>query len=125
MTPLTRIISSSCVAAGLAALAIAPAGSAAAATKCSVKGKEQKLGTTYVTTLKVTGVSCATGESVVKAFHACRHKKGVAGRCATKVKGYSCTEKRPAALKGPVSYDGDVTCKRGTKRVVFHYQQNT
>jgi hypothetical protein len=123
MSSLTRIIVSSFVAAGIAALAFAPAGSAA--TKCSVKGKEQKLGTTYVTTLKVTGVSCATGESVVKAFHACRHKKGAAGRCATKVKGFSCTEKRPAALKGPISYDADVTCKNGAKRVVHHYQQNT
>jgi hypothetical protein len=125
MTSLTRIISSSCVAAAIAALAIAPAGSAVAATKCSVKGKEQKLGTTYVTTLKVTGVSCSTGERVVKAFNVCRHKKGVAGRCTAKVKRFSCTEKRPAALKGPISYDADVTCKNGAKRVVFHYQQNT
>ena len=125
MTSLTRIISASCAAAGIAALALVPAGPAAAATKCSVKGKEQKLGTTYVTTLKVTGVSCATGQSVVKAFNACRHKHGAAGRCATKVKGFGFTERRPAALKGPISYDADVTGKNGAKRVVFHYQQNT
>jgi hypothetical protein len=123
VSSLNRIIASSCVAAGIAALALAPA--APAATKCSLKGKEQKLGTTYVTTLKVTGVSCATGQSIVKAFNACRHKKGKAGHCTTKVKGYTCTEKRPAALKGPISYDADVTCKNGAKRVVFHYQQNT
>ncbi len=123
MSSITRIIASTCVAAGIAVLAFAPAGSAA--TKCSVKGKEQKLGTTYVTTLKVTGVSCASGESVVKAFHACRHKRGAAGRCSAKVKGYACSEKRPAALKGPISYDADVTCKNGARRVVHHYQQNT
>jgi hypothetical protein len=123
VTSLTRIICSSCAVAAVAALALAPTGSAA--TKCSVKGKERKLGTTYVTTLKVTGVSCSTGESVVKAFHACRHKRGVSGTCSSKVKGFTCTEKRPASLKGPISYDGDVTCKSAAKRVVHHYQQNT
>ena len=123
MSSLRRIVPSSCLLAAIAALALAPAGSAAST--CSVKGKEQKLGTTYVTTLKVTGVSCSAGEGVVKAFNACRHKKGAAGRCATKVRKYSCSEKRPAALKGPISYDADVTCKNGARRVLFHYQQNT
>ncbi len=125
MSSIARIICSSCVAAVLAALVLAPAGSAATSCASALKGKEQKLGTTYVTTVKVTGTGCSTGFSVVKAFHACRHKKGAAGKCTAKVKGYSCTEKRPANLKGPASYDGDVTCKSGSKRVVHHYQQNT
>lgn len=123
MSSLARIFSSSCLAAAIAALCLAPA--ASAATTCNIRGKERKLGTTYVTSLKVTGVSCATGQRVVKAFHACRHKRGAAGTCRTRVNRYSCTEKRPASLRGPVSYDGDVTCKRGSRRVVHHYQQNT
>ena len=113
----------------LALLAVLPAApAAAAATKScaqALKGKERRLGTTYVTKVSVRGVSCSTGFSVVKAFHACRHERGRAGTCSSRVKGYTCTERRPASLKGPVSYDGDVTCTNGTRRVVHHYQQNT
>jgi len=123
VSSLTRLIYAACLVGIIALLATATTGSAA--TKCSIKGKEQKLGTTYVTTLKVTGVSCSTGQSVVKAFNACRHKKGASGTCSSRVKGFSCTEKRPANLKGPISYDGDAACRNAAKRVVFHYQQNT
>lgn len=111
----------------IAVFAIVPATSATAATSCAkqIRGKERNLGTTYVTKVSVRGVGCATGLRVVKAFHDCRHENGRAGSCKHKVLGYRCTEKRPASLKSPVSYDGDMTCKRGTRRVTSHYQQNT
>ncbi len=126
MSPIIRLLA---LPALLAALAVLPSAPATAATTKScaqaLKGKERKLGTTNVTKVGVRGVSCSTGFAVVKAFHACRHKHGRAGTCTSRVKGYRCTEKRPASLKGPVSYDGDVTCTNGSRRIVHHYQQNT
>ena len=113
----------------LALLAVLPSAPATAATTTScaqaLKGKERKLGPTYVTKVSVRGVSCSTGLRVVKAFHSCRLQHGKTGRCTRRILGYSCTEKRPTSLKGPVSYDGDVTCRNDTKRVTHHYQQNT
>jgi hypothetical protein len=103
------------------ALAAAPAGSAA--TGCQ-KAKERKLGATYVTKVTVKGTDCATGLTVVKAFHSCR-KKSSTGKCKSTVKGYKCTEKRPAAETIPTQYTGYVTCTSGAKRVVQEYQQNT
>lgn len=107
--------------------ALLPVGGASAASykKCSVSGKERKLGTTYVTKLSARDASCSSAESLVKAFHACRHKNGDDGKCTTKVKGYSCRETRPSNLKTPTSYDSDVTCTNGSKGVKHHYQQNT
>lgn len=106
------------------ALAAAPASAATKSCKQEIKGKERKLGATYVTVVKVTGVSCSTGFGVVKSFNGCRRSNGGAdGRCTKKVKGYKCTEGK--RLKGPLSYDADVTCKTGSKRIAFHYQQNT
>lgn len=123
---LIRVLALPALLAALAVLPTAPA-TAASTKNCAkaIKGKERKLGTTYVTKVRVRGVSCKTGLSVVKSFHACRHKRGKAGTCTSRVRGYRCTEKRPASLQGPVSYDGDVTCKRGSRRVTQHYQQNT
>jgi hypothetical protein len=115
-----------------AAVLAAPTASGAASTTCKLStGKARHLGPTYVATadgqarFSVRGTSCADGEKVIKAFHACRLKRGKDGRCTTKVLGYSCTDKRPAALRSPLSFDGDVTCKSGSKAVAHHYAQNT
>jgi hypothetical protein len=122
--PARRMLPLAVVATLAASLAL-PAGQAAAASykTCSVKGKERKLGTTYVTKLRARGTSCKTAERVVRAFHACRHKKGKAGRCTRKVKGYRCTDKRKLVMA--LSYDSDATCTSGSKGVKFSYQQNT
>jgi hypothetical protein len=126
---LSRVIRLLAPGALAAVLAIVPATAATAASTKScasaLKGKERKLGPTYVTKVSVRGVSCGTGLSVVKAFHRCRLKNGRKGRCTSRVRGYRCSESRPSRLAGPVSFDGDVTCKRGDKRVTHHYQQNT
>jgi hypothetical protein len=106
----------------LVALVAAPVGSAA--TGCQ-KGKERKLGATYVTKLTTKNATCATARTVVKAFHSCRKKKGLAGYCKSKVKGYTCTERRPAAERIATQYTGYVTCKSATRRVIQEYQQNT
>lgn len=125
---MSRSISLPAVVATLALLVAAlPALSAAApqraATKtCSVKGKERKLGTTYVTKLSVKGTSCANGEKLVKAFHKCRLGKSETARCA-RVSGYRCSERRFNV--GPLSYDSNVTCKSSTRSVKHTYTQNT
>ena len=79
-------------------------------------------GSGYFTSLKVTKVSCATGKSVALAFHKCRTKHGISGRCASKVKGYSCREKRQSIA---TEIDGSVTCTYGARKVALKYQQNT
>ena len=124
--PLARRFTPSCLLAAVVVLAATPGGSAAPSLKrCSIKGKEQKLGATYVTSLKVAGVSCATGQRVVKAFQGCRRAKGVKGRCTRKVLRYGCSEQRPADETIPTQFTGHVTCKRASRRVAFVYQQNT
>lgn len=127
MSSLVRRSSPPCLLAAIAVLAAAPGGPAAAASlkRCSIKGEEQKLGATYVTSLKVAGVSCATGERVVKAFQRCRRAKGVKGRCTSPVLKYGCSEKRPADETIPTQFTGHVTCRRASRRVAFVYQQNT
>lgn len=112
----------------LLVLLAAPAASAsapvaAAAKTCSIKGKERRLGTTYVFTLKASGTSCGAAQGVVKAFHACRHKHGKAGKCSSKVMGYRCKESRFDKIA--TQYSARVTCTKSRARVKHAYQQNT
>ena len=110
---------------GLVALPVGGAGAASYKTCTLSASQARHLGATYVTKLKVRGTSCSNGRAVAKAFNACRHDRGLAGTCSRRVKGYKCSEKRPPEFKLPTSFDADVTCSSGTKRVRFHYQQNT
>jgi hypothetical protein len=89
----------------------------ASARSCDV-GNTRGYGTTYVIKINVSGASCAKGKSVVRAFHACR--PGKSGHCS-RAAGYRCSERR--FNKSPQSYDSDVTCKRGAKRVTHTYTQ--
>jgi hypothetical protein len=96
---------------------------ATAAAKCSLSGKERKLGPTYTTSLTVTGVSCATGEGVVKDFYKCRVRNGgKKGRCTSKVRGFRCTETRESI---PTQFDAKVSCSKGSARVKHTYTQFT
>jgi hypothetical protein len=79
-------------------------------------------GSGYFTSLKVTKVSCTTGKSVALAFHKCRVKTSVKGRCVSRVKGYSCRESRTTI---PTEINGKVTCTNGSRKVALTYQQNT
>ncbi len=129
-----RLIAPFAVAALTTAALAAPSGSVAASAKtCKLSASAaQKLGPTYVTTsaasgkggYRVTRVSCASAKKVIKSFHSCRLRKGKQGKCTTKVRGYKCTEKRPSSLKSAFSFEGDVTCKSGSKRITHHYQQD-
>jgi hypothetical protein len=77
-----------------------------------------------VTSLKVRNTSCKKGDKVVIAFHNCRKDNGGSdGRCNQVVLGFSCQEgKREQA---PAQYNAKVKCKKGDKKVVHTYTQNT
>jgi hypothetical protein len=112
----------------LAAAATAPAQAraqgpvASAAATCNISGKERKLGATYVTALSTKGMSCRRAERLVKAYHRCRRSRGGAdGRCP-RVDGYRCSESRTSA---PTQYDSRATCRKGSRRIVQRYTQNT
>ncbi len=102
----------------LVAAALAATAAPAVAKGCS----EPKFpGSGYFTSLSVKRVGCGTGRSVALAFNACRREHGVSGHCTHKVKGYGCTEHRESI---PTEIDGFVTCRRGSRKVAFSYQQN-
>jgi hypothetical protein len=98
-----------------------------AAKSCSLSAREQggskpsSLGTTYVLSVTAKHVSCGKAKKLVKAFNSCRHQHGKAGHCPS-VKGYHCSEDR---AKGVGQYDSTATCKKGSKKVVNKYTQNT
>jgi hypothetical protein len=104
-----------------AAVALPAAAQGSASHTCNIHGKERKLGTTYVTSLKATGVSCGRAVRFVKSFHKCRHRHGKAGRCAH-LSGYKCSEHRESI---PTQYDSRATCTRGHRKIVQIYTQNT
>lgn len=97
-------------------LLLAPA---AQAKTCKV-GNSRDYGTTYVLKISVKGASCAAGKRQIRAYHDCR--PGKKGRCPS-VSGYACSERRFNAI--PQSYDADVTCTKGSKRVTHRYTQYT
>lgn len=108
----------------VAGLLLAPAGAARAAEahaarSCSVP---RYPGSGYFTSLTVKRVSCATGRKVTLAYYRCRTRSGRAGRCHKRVLGYRCRERRVTI---PTEIDARVSCRRGDKRVVHTYQQNT
>ena len=80
-------------------------------------------GSGYFTSLKVTGISCAGGRDVEKGHYRCRTKHGIQGKCSS-FSGYRCSETRPASGRNKVEYNAKVTCKKGSRVVVYTYQQN-
>jgi hypothetical protein len=119
------------VAAALAALAaalllaLAAQPSLAAAKSCHMSNSDYRhLGASYVLNVKVKQVGCTKAKKVVKAYHACRHKHGAAGKCTKKVSGgWKCSDKRFDKI--PTQYDAHMTCKKGTARIFSTYTQNT
>jgi hypothetical protein len=95
---------------------------ATAARACSLAGKYEHLGPTYVERLSVSGTSCSTGDKTVKGYNACRLKAGgAAGHCHSLVMGFRCSEKRTAS---PVQFVASVTCKKPRQEVSFTYSEN-
>jgi len=121
---------STCVLAVAALLVAVPASApatsgpqAGASRGCNISGQQDKLGTTYVTSLRVSGTTCPNGKKVVRAYHACRHRNGGAGgRCRSRVFGYACSERRLSQSK--VQYDARARCKKSGREIFQVYTQN-
>ena len=79
-------------------------------------------GSGYFTSLKATKVSCSEAAKVALAFHRCRTRSSVKGRCTSKVRKFSCRETRTTIS---TEINGRVTCTRGSRKVQLTYQQNT
>ena len=108
----------------LGLLVVSAGARAASSTTCDIRKDGRKLGTTYVTSLKVSHVSCTTAKRVVKAFHACRREAGgVKGHCDRRVRGYRCTERRGNTI--PTQFSAKVTCRRSPRSIRFNYTQYT
>jgi hypothetical protein len=101
------------------AIGAAAAPATAAAATCSSPSYP---GSGYFTSLKVKHVGCKTGRTVTLAHYRCRTENGRKGRCNRRVRGYRCSERRESI---PTEFNSRVTCKKGAKRVIFTYQQNT
>ena len=97
--------------------------SPASAKSCSLAGKQRSLGATYVTQLSVTGTSCASAERVVKAYHACRFRRGRAGTCGSTVRTFRCRERRSNVIS--TQFDAKVTCQKTGARILHSYTQFT
>lgn len=130
MKPIAAVVT----AAGLMAAILAPGSTAAPVahtasfSPCDISGQEQNLGASYVTNLKVQGVSCAKGEKVIKAYHQCRHQAGgPAGTCGATISGFKCKDGKRQEVPG-VQYNATAKCHKvsnASKRVKSRYTQNT
>lgn len=103
-------------------LALLVGGASAQAASCSGMPAYPSSKGGYFQTLNVTKISCKTGKSLMKSHYRCRVKRGIRSTC-TSVRGYRCSEKRGLAI--PTEFSAVVTCKQGSKRFVYSYQQNT
>lgn len=128
------MLSGGIVAAALAAGLFAQAGSAsptahvASFSPCDISGKQQDLGASYVTSLKVQGVGCTKAEKVIKAYHRCRHQTGgPAGTCSRTLFGFKCKDGKRTGVPH-VQYNATAKCHKVTnsaKRIKSSYTQNT
>jgi hypothetical protein len=98
--------------------------STTALSTCNINGRQQNLGASYVTSIQVSGVSCAQAEKAVVAYHHCRLANGGAGgTCKSPVQGFTCTEGARESVPG-VQYNTTVECRKGTTEIKSSYTQN-
>ena len=94
---------------------------------CDISGDQQSLGASYVTSLKVQGLSCTKAEKVIKAYHDCRHANGGPdGNCTSKVLGFSCKDGNRTGVPN-VQYNAVAKCRKASdssKRIKSSYTQN-
>lgn len=116
----TRLLA---LAAGAACIVPLAAASPAAAKSCPLTTKEQNSypGQGYYTSLKATGISCSGAKDVMRAHYRCRTRNGIQGKCP-RLNGWRCSEKRVSAS---TEYNSRVTCRKGSRTVVYTYNQDT
>jgi hypothetical protein len=105
-----------------------PVATAASFSPCDITGKQRNLGASYVTSVKVQGVSCTKAEKVVAAYHRCRHQNGgPAGNCTGTVLGFKCKDGSRTGVPD-VQYNATAKCRQASdsaKRIKSSYTQNT
>ena len=105
--------------AALAIVALMGVGTASAKSCSSAKYP----GDGYFTSLSVRVTSCSKGREVQRGHYRCRVRNGGRdGRCGRRVEGYRCSERRGARTS--VEYNARVSCRKGSARITFTYQQN-
>jgi hypothetical protein len=108
------------LATAVSAGAATPSPTASAARSCQPPDYP---GSGYFTSLRTRNTSCRKGRRVALAHYNCRTDNGGRkGKCPRRVKGFRCRERRTSI---PTEMNSRVTCRDGTKRVKFTYQQNT
>ena len=76
--------------------------------------------------------ACKAGRAAVIAHDRCRRAIGIRATCnktirfklSGKTQRLRCTERRDPDLQSPTEANASVTCRRGSKKVRFMYQQN-
>jgi hypothetical protein len=112
------------VVACLATVAFAASASAGGPTaRAAANCKDINPGDGYIVQIKTKGVGCTTGRKVAKKHRSCRLAHGKRGKCTKKVLGFSCKEGKRNSIS--TQFTAKVSCKNGSKRVSFVYQQNT
>ena len=125
---LTGAIAAACLIAALLAPSggAAPMAHSASFSPCNIDGKQQNLGASYVTSLKVQGVSCTKAEKVIVAYHQCRHQSGgPAGMCSDTVLGFKCKDGKRSGVPH-VQYNATAKVHKvsnASKRVKSSYTQ--
>jgi hypothetical protein len=104
-----------------------PVAQKSAFTACNIDGKQKNLGASYVTSLKVQGVTCAKAEKVIRAYHLCRKANGgPAGKCGSAVLGFKCKDGKRVGVPD-VQYNATAKCRKlsnDAKRIKSSYTQN-
>jgi hypothetical protein len=127
-----RVLAAAIAVAGVLTAAVAEAGGASPTAQassfspCDISGQQTKMGASYVTSLKVQGVSCAKGRKVITAYHRCRHASGPGGSCGSKVLGFSCKDGKRTGVPN-VQYNATAKCRKVSnpaKRIKSSYTQN-
>ncbi len=112
---------------GVSSGSAAPVAHTAGFSACNIDGKQQNLGASYVTSLKVQGVNCVKGEKVITAYHRCRHQSGgPAGTCGSTLLGFKCKDGKRTGVPN-VQYNATAKCHKASnasKRVKSRYTQN-
>lgn len=95
----------------------------AATVRCNISRVWHNLGPTYVERLTVVRTTCANGKTTIRDYNRCRLRAGgVKGRCASRVNGFSCRERRYAS---PIQFEAVVACTNRRSAVNFSYSEDT
>ena len=123
-----RFLTTLALTACLLVAGLASAQSSMAATRsCASPARKVGLKGGYFSQLRVTNVRCSEGKRVVYGYYSCRMSKGgnKASCHGRTIRGLRCTEYRDPDLSIPTEFNARVTCRKGSKKVVHVYQQNT